>query len=119
VGAGLVVGPLRERAPRRQPGAHVVDDGDHEDRPRRRKEPRARDGAQRVRRILRRGRIGLRDGLARRALRPPPAAVLPRDRVRRARAGALGRGRPRDEGSRGTRVEAPRRAPRGRRAHTA
>ncbi len=55
VGALVELGPLRERAARREPGPHLVDHGHHEDRPRRARAPRSRDGAQRVRR-LRRGR---------------------------------------------------------------
>ena len=37
-----------------KPGPHLVDDGHHEDRPGRARAPRARDGAQRVRRLPRR-----------------------------------------------------------------
>ena len=75
-------------APRRQPGTHLVDDRHHEDRSGRAANARPRDGPQRVRRLRRASRaaalatgwIAARYGLAARA-------VLPRRRVRRARAG--------------------------------
>ena len=88
VGAELELGARRQRAARRQPGAHLVDDGDHEDRSRRTAEARARDGPQRVRRLLRRGGQRARDRLDRGALRPAARAVLPRRRLRR-RSGSL------------------------------
>jgi hypothetical protein len=60
-------------AARREPGAHLVDDGDHEDRPRG-AEARAGDGPQRVRGVLRGRGSRPGDGLvaARHGLRPQP-----------------------------------------------
>ena len=46
---------VRQRAARRQPGADVVDDGDHEDRPRRTRAARAGHGPQRGGRVRRGG----------------------------------------------------------------
>ena len=54
LGAVVGLGGRRQRAARRQPGADLVDHGHHEDRPRRPGPPRARDGAQRGRRLRRR-----------------------------------------------------------------
>ena len=89
VGTGLVVDRGGQRAAGRQPGAHLVDDGDHEDRPRRADAARARDGRQRVRRLCSRRRERLRHRLDRRALRPAAATVLSRHRVRDAGTPAL------------------------------
>ena len=68
------LGDLRQRAARHQPGPHLVDHRDHEDRPRGPRAAGARDGAERVRR-LRGGRLGgARHRLiaARFGLRPEP-----------------------------------------------
>ena len=59
-----------ERTARREPGAHLVDDGHHEDRSRGPREARPRHGPQRVRRLLRRRRQRARHRLHRGALRP-------------------------------------------------
>ena len=100
VGAELVVGALRERAARREPGAHVVDDRDHENRSRRPEEPRPGDGIERVCGLFR-GRC-FRDGngLDRRALGSTPATLLPGRRVRGVRPRPVRHPRPRDEASR-------------------
>src|SRR5579872_1245593 len=84
--------PLRDAGLREQipPRADVVDHGHHEDRPRGTPKARARDGAQRVRRLLRRRRGRARHRPDRCALRSSSAALLPRRRVRRVRAPALG-----------------------------
>ncbi len=81
----------------------MVDDRDHEGRPRRAQAPRPRARAQRVRRLRRGGRDVVGDGLHRGALGAPPAAVLPGDRHRRGRSPALGALRQGDAG-----VRAPR-----------
>ena len=65
----LELGPRRQRAARREPGADLVDDGDHEDRPGRAEAARPGDGAQRVLGLRRRGRQRARHRLDRRALR--------------------------------------------------
>ena len=68
VGAVVGLDRRRERAARGQPGPHLVDDGDHEDRSRRARAARARDGAERVRRLPRGGGVARsRPGTSRRA----------------------------------------------------
>ena len=91
LGAVVGLGDRRQRPARRQPGPHLVHDRDHEDRPRRAGTARVRDGLQRGRR-LRRGRhhrAGHR--LHRRERRAATRALLPRPRLRRARARPVGR----------------------------
>ena len=66
VGADLGLGRLRQRAARREPGPHLVDDGDHEDRPRRARAARSGHGVQRGRRLRRGRRHRARDRLHRR-----------------------------------------------------
>ena len=88
LGARVVVDRPRQRAARRQPGAGVVDDRDHEDRPGGPEAPRARPRPQRVRGLLRGGRDVVGHGLHRGHYGLAAAAVLPghRDRGRRAPA---------------------------------
>ena len=72
VGADVGLGGVRQRA-RRQPGPGLVDDGDHEDRPRRPGQARPGDGPQRGRRLRRRRDHRPRHRLHRRAARLRPA----------------------------------------------
>ena len=95
----LDLGPRRERAARRQPGTHLVDDRHHEDRSGGPDAARPRDGTERVRRLPRRRRVRAGDRLDRRTVRAPPGALLPRHRVRRRRARAVGLPRARDRRS--------------------
>src|SRR6266545_1542609 len=98
LGAVVGVGGRGQRAARHQPGADLVDHGDHEDRPGRPQAAGVGDGAQRGGRLRRRGRHGPGDRLHRPARRPAARAVLPRDRLRRARpwpVGAAGARNPR------------------------
>ena len=90
------MGGVRQRPARRQPGPHLVDDGDHEDRPRRPGQARPGDGPQRGRRLRRRRDHRPRHRLHRRTARAAAGAVLPRSRLRRPRPRHLGAVRPRD-----------------------
>src|SRR5438270_191643 len=81
---------LRERAPRRESGAHLVDHGDHEDRSGGAEAPRSSHGRERIRRLLRRRRVCARHELDRFRVWAPPAAFLPRRGLRRDRASPLG-----------------------------
>ena len=108
VGTDMGLGGVRQRPPRRQPRAHLVDDGDHEDRPRRPRQARLGDGAQRGRRLRRRRRHRPRHRLHRRTARAAPGAVLPRPRLRRPRPGHLRIVRARDPRSRPLRGRQPR-----------
>ncbi len=72
--------------PRREPGSDVVDDGDHEDRPRRPEETAAWRWASTSSPATPRSRRAPGDRLDRRALRAATRAVLSRRRVRRDRA---------------------------------
>ena len=85
----------RQPPPRRQPGPRLVDDGRDEDRPRRPAAPRARARSQRVGRLPRRRRDGVRHRRARRDLRAAHARVGRRSRDRRAGTGDLDPLRPR------------------------
>ena len=67
VGTELGLDRLRQRAARREPGPHLVDDRHHEDRPRRPRTTRLRDGTQRSRRLRRRRAHRARDRLHRRS----------------------------------------------------
>ena len=89
VGAELGLGPLRERASRREPGPDVVDDRHHEDRPRRAASGAASRWASTSSPATSRWRGRAGHGLHRRRLRPAAAALLPRRRLRRASGSLL------------------------------
>ena len=89
LGAELGLDRGRQRASRRQPGVRLVDDGDHEGRPRRPEVARPRRRLERIRRLSVRGPDRIPHRLYRAALWPAPGAVLPRHRLRRSRARAV------------------------------
>ena len=86
LGTGLGLGRVRQRVTRDQPGSHLVNHRDHEDRPGRAQTTWAGDGTQRSRRIY--GSLG--DGTAhwihRRTNRVATRTVLPGHRLRGARS---------------------------------
>ena len=97
LGADVGLGRPRERPARGQPGPDLVDDGDHEDRPRRPGPARPRDGPERGRRVRRRRRHRARDRAASPTVRAAAGAVPPRARLRRRSARRFGALRPGDE----------------------
>jgi len=107
LGTDLVVDRVRQRAPRRQPRAGLVDDGRHEDRSGGSSPSRAGHGAQRVRGLRGRGPGRFRRRCHGQSLRSP-VALLPRHRVRRPRVAVVVGVRPRDAGARAVGGGAPR-----------
>ena len=94
VGADVGLDHRRQRAPGDQPGTHLVDHGEHEDRPCRPGPARSGHGPERGRRVRRRRPHRDGDGLHRRTVRVATRALLPWRRLRRPRARALDPVRP-------------------------
>ena len=103
----LGVGGRRQRAARRQPGPHLVDDGDHEDRPRGPERRGLAMGLNEFAGYCAVAVVRARDRLHRGALRPAAGAVLSRRRLRRRVGLALSvAARARDHGARAARSRA-------------